>query len=73
MIEATTLALNDSQMRHILGAAMSELVTTEQDGAVLIIRLNRPEARNAINFDCAQALAGAFEQLDSDEDRKSVV
>ena len=67
IIEATTLALNDSQMRHILGAAMSELVTTEHDGAVLIIRLNRPEARNAINFDCAQALAGAFEQLDSDD------
>jgi enoyl-CoA hydratase len=54
-------------MRQILGAAMSELVTTEQDGAVLIIRLNRPEARNAINFDCAQALAGAFEQLDGDD------
>lgn len=46
---------------------MSDLVKTEQDGAVLIIRLNRPRARNAINHDCAQALARAFEQLDSDD------
>lgn len=46
---------------------MRDLVTTEQDGAVLIIRLNRPEARNAVNHDCALALASAFEQLDEDD------
>jgi enoyl-CoA hydratase len=67
MIGALMSALGDEPLRHISGAAMSDLVTTEQDGAVLIIRLNRPGARNAINFDCAQALANAFEKLDSDD------
>lgn len=46
---------------------MTDWVKTEQDGAVLIIRLNRPQARNAVNHDCAVALAEAFERLDSDE------
>ena len=36
---------------------MSELVTLERIGKVLLITLNRPEARNAINLETAQALA----------------
>ena len=32
----------------------------EQDGKVTIVTLNRPEARNAINFDLAENLSNAI-------------
>jgi enoyl-CoA hydratase len=44
---------------------MSE-VLAERRGPVLLITLNRPEARNAVNSALAQALADALELLDSD-------
>ena len=47
---------------------MTDWVKTTRDGSVLIISLNRPQARNAVNYDCAQALAKAFEQLDADDE-----
>ncbi|MEL7454203.1 MAG: crotonase/enoyl-CoA hydratase family protein [Pseudomonadota bacterium] len=46
---------------------MSDLPTiTEIHGRVLIITLNRPEARNAINQAMAEAIAAAVDRLDSD-------
>jgi enoyl-CoA hydratase len=39
----------------------------ERDGPVLIIRLNRPEARNAINSETAHALQEAWLAFDADE------
>ncbi|MDV2115732.1 crotonase/enoyl-CoA hydratase family protein [Alcaligenes faecalis] len=45
---------------------MSELVTLERIGKVLLITLNRPEARNAINLETAQALAQAMDEFDAD-------
>lgn len=45
---------------------MSELVTLERIGKVLLIILNRPEARNAINLETAQALAQALDEFDAD-------
>ncbi|MCX5471232.1 crotonase/enoyl-CoA hydratase family protein [Alcaligenes sp. A-TC2] len=45
---------------------MSELVTLERIGKVLLITLNRPEARNAINLETAQALAQALDEFDAD-------
>jgi enoyl-CoA hydratase len=47
---------------------MSEEVLTERRGRVLLITLNRPDARNAVNSALAQQLAGALEQLDDDEE-----
>jgi enoyl-CoA hydratase len=44
---------------------MSEVLTDKQDG-VLIITINRPEAKNAVNQAVAQGLAAAMEQLDAD-------
>ncbi|MEO1041810.1 MAG: crotonase/enoyl-CoA hydratase family protein [Pseudomonadota bacterium] len=41
-------------------------VIIEQFGRVLIMSLNRPEARNAINQEMAQALASAVDRLDAD-------
>jgi enoyl-CoA hydratase len=45
--------------------AGQEPVLRERRGAVLVITLNRPEARNAVNLALAQGLAEAIEELDS--------
>jgi enoyl-CoA hydratase len=42
-------------------------VLTEVRDRVLLITLNRPEARNAVNSDLAQGLLAAIEQLDGDD------
>lgn len=44
---------------------MSEVLTQAQDG-ILIITINRPDARNAVNRAVAEGLAAAMEQLDGD-------
>jgi enoyl-CoA hydratase len=47
----------------------SEVVITERrDGGVLLITLNRPEVRNAVNAAVAAGVAGALEELDGHED-----
>jgi enoyl-CoA hydratase len=45
---------------------MSE-VLTERDGAILVITLNRPQARNAINEAVARGIAAAVDELDGDD------
>ena len=40
-------------------------VSTRRDGPVLIITLNRPDARNAINMAAAQGIADALAELDT--------
>lgn len=45
---------------------MSECLDIQRQDGVLIMRLNRPQARNAINLETAQALAGALDELDAD-------
>ncbi len=45
---------------------MSEEVLTERDGAVLVITLNRPQVRNAVNGALARAVAAALDELDGD-------
>ena len=45
---------------------MSEVLTQAQDG-VLIITINRPDAKNAVNQAVAQGIAAAMEQLDNDK------
>ena len=47
---------------------MSSLVSVEEADGVLIIMINRPEARNAISFETAQQLSAAFETLDARDD-----
>ncbi len=42
-------------------------VIVEEQGRVLIITLNRPDARNAINQEMAQAVAAAVDRLDEDQ------
>jgi enoyl-CoA hydratase len=46
---------------------MAELVTYEVRGQVAVITLNRPDARNAVNDDLAQAMEAAIDRLESEE------
>src|SRR6202011_3717757 len=48
-------------------ATSAEPVLTERLGNVLLITLNRPEVRNAVNAALAAGVAGALEELDGDE------
>jgi enoyl-CoA hydratase len=50
-----------------VAAMSSEPVLTERRGNVLLITLNRPEVRNAVNAAVAEGVAGALDELDSDE------
>jgi enoyl-CoA hydratase len=43
------------------------ILTEDRDG-ILIIKINRPDARNAVNGDVANGMAEALDRLDSDDD-----
>ncbi len=43
-------------------------ILTEIDGPVFVVTINRPERRNAVDRDCAEALVRAFEAFDADSD-----
>lgn len=45
---------------------MSECLEVRQQDGILILSLNRPNARNAINLETARALAAGLDQLDAD-------
>jgi enoyl-CoA hydratase len=46
---------------------MSENVLTEVVAGVLVVTINRPESRNAINTDTAVAIGAAMDRLDTDK------
>jgi enoyl-CoA hydratase len=46
---------------------MADEVLTERREGVLLITLNRPDARNAVNRAVAEAMAGALDELDADD------
>src|ERR1700681_3902723 len=48
-------------------AVISEPVVAERRGDTLLITLNRPEVRNAVSAALAAGVAGALDELDSDE------
>jgi enoyl-CoA hydratase len=48
-------------------AVISEPVLAERRGDTLLITLNRPQVRNAVNAALAAGVAGALDELDSDE------
>ena len=47
---------------------MAEAVLTESHEGVLVITLNRPEARNAVNRALAEGVAAALDRLDGDDE-----
>jgi enoyl-CoA hydratase len=48
-------------------AVSSEPVLAERRGNVLLITINRPEVRNAVNGAVAEGIAGALDELDGDD------
>jgi enoyl-CoA hydratase/carnithine racemase len=52
---------------------MGELVVSARDGHVALLRLNRPEARNALSPEAMETLAAALEQLDPDPGVRCIV
>ncbi|HEY9281136.1 MAG TPA: crotonase/enoyl-CoA hydratase family protein [Eoetvoesiella sp.] len=47
---------------------MSDLVKVEIVDRVMVITVNRPEARNAINYETAHEMARVFDELDANDD-----
>ena len=52
---------------------MAELIESSRDGHVVLLRLNRPEARNALSPELMEELAGELERLDPDPEVRCVV
>jgi enoyl-CoA hydratase/carnithine racemase len=52
---------------------LSDLIQSSQDGNVVLLRLNRPEARNALSPELMEELAGELERLDPDPEVRCVV
>jgi enoyl-CoA hydratase len=50
-----------------MSAMMGKEVLTEARGSVLIITLNRPEAKNAVNRALAEGVAAAIDELEANE------
>ena len=46
---------------------MSDTVQVSVDEGVMIVTINRPEAKNAINAEVAQGIAAAMMALDSNQ------
>jgi enoyl-CoA hydratase/carnithine racemase len=55
------------------GDAMTDLVQVSSDGHVALLRLNRPEARNALSPEMMEQIAAALEALDPDPEVRCVV
>ncbi|HET9163489.1 MAG TPA: enoyl-CoA hydratase-related protein [Solirubrobacterales bacterium] len=52
---------------------MPDLVQTSRDGHVALLRLNRPEARNALSPEVMETLAAELERLDPDPEVRCAV
>ncbi len=52
---------------------MTELVESSRDGHVALLRINRPEARNALSPEMMERIAGELERLDPDPEVHCVV
>ena len=48
--------------------AKADTVLAQRDGKVLIVTLNRPKVRNAVNSATARALAEAFQKFEDDDE-----
>jgi enoyl-CoA hydratase/carnithine racemase len=52
---------------------LAELVESSRDGHVVLLRLNRPEARNALSPEVMEMLAAELERLDPDPEVRCIV
>jgi enoyl-CoA hydratase len=51
----------------------NEVCTTRREGHVLLVTLNRPAQRNALNFELRSSLRAAFDQFDEDDELRCAV
>ena len=56
------------QTAQASGQASEDAVLTEERDGVLIVTINRPKAKNAVNGAVARGVAAAMDLLDSRED-----
>ncbi|MGH2831615.1 MAG: enoyl-CoA hydratase-related protein, partial [Solirubrobacteraceae bacterium] len=47
---------------------LAAAVRTERKGSILLITIDRPEVRNAVNAAVAEGVAGALDELDADDE-----
>ncbi len=52
---------------------MADAVLTEVDGAIAVITINRPEARNAVNGEVARGIAAAVDEFDGASDVRVLI
>jgi enoyl-CoA hydratase/carnithine racemase len=52
---------------------VGEVIESSRDGQVALLRLNRPEARNALSPEVMELLAGELERLDPDPEVRCIV
>ncbi len=52
---------------------MTTAVLTERQGAILVVTINRPEARNAINPDVTQGIGAALTEAEQDDTLGAVI
>lgn len=52
---------------------MADEVIVERQGGLMVITINRPEARNAINGAVSHAVAAALDELDADDDLRVAI
>ncbi|WP_233998066.1 crotonase/enoyl-CoA hydratase family protein [Erythrobacter sp. QSSC1-22B] len=52
---------------------MSEEVLTQVEDGILIVTINRPEAKNAMNKAAAEGIAAAMDRLDEDDDLRVAI
>jgi enoyl-CoA hydratase len=55
------------------GRPMSEVLLQGREGNVLVLTLNRPESRNAINLALAHAIAAAMDAFEADDELRVAV
>ncbi len=55
------------------GPTVSDEILTERRGRVLVITINRPDSRNAVNLAVSQGLADAVDELDESADLSAAV
>ena len=48
-------------------------VLTEVDGNVLIVTINRPDAKNAMNKAAAEGISAAMDRLDAEDDLRCAI
>ena len=56
-----------------MAATQAAVITEKRDDHVAIVRLNRPEVRNALNMEMRKALAREFTALSDDDDVRVIV